>query len=57
MADKPQFIPTYRQETFDFKASFHNTLQMAFAAGAKGWRIHVVALANEGDKDIEVQFG
>lgn len=57
MANQPIFVSGYRQDTAVLRADLGNAAQDVFTPGAAGTRLHALALSNDGETDVTVEFG
>lgn len=57
MANQPIFVSGYRQDMTVLRADLGNAAQDVFTPGAAGTRLHAIALGNDGDADVTVEFG
>ena len=57
MANQPIFVAAYRQDFRTLVAARANEAQDLFTPGANGTRLHAIALANDGEVPVLVEFG
>jgi len=57
MVDKPQFIASYRQETFYKQAEARCRPELIFTPGTNGSRIHAISIANDADVEQVLYLG
>ena len=57
MANQPIFVASWRQDVVTLLAERANEAQDLFTPGAGGTRLHAVALANDGEVPVVVEFG